>query len=91
MKFSKAKLQKKMTMVWDSRRFAEQICYFLDESCCFFDEKILLPLGLTAAASATDTIIQKKLVTSLGYENLEIREILLKRVTEIVANEVNEQ
>ena len=55
-------------MVWDSRRFPEQIAYFLDESCCFFDEKILLPLGLTAAASAIDTIIQKKLVISLGYE-----------------------
>ena len=70
-------------------------------------KSVLIPLGLTAAASAADTGIHKKILgsgnTTLIVSNNEIEDIikvtksledsglLLKGVTETVQNEVKEQ
>ena len=71
------------------------------------DKSVLIPLGLTAAASATDAGIHKKILGSgnnitLVISNDEINDIkivkshedsglLLKGITETVQNEVKEQ
>ena len=64
---------------------------------------VLIPLGLTSSASATDTGIHKKILGSVIISNDEIHDIikivksledsglLVKGVTETVQNEVKEQ
>ena len=66
-------------------------------------KSILIPLGLTAAASAIDAAIHKKIFesgfTTLIISNKEISDImkiiksglLIKDVSEIIKNETNEQ
>ena len=58
------------------------------------DKSVLLPLGLTAAASATDSAIQKKIhesgATILIISNKEIR-LLIKGVSEKSINEKKER
>ena len=50
----------------------------------------LIPLGLTAAASAADTAIQKKRI-SLDQKSLEDAALLIKGVGETVENEAIEE
>ena len=66
-------------------------------------KSILIPLGLTAAASAIDAAIHKKIFesgfTTLIISNKEISDImkivksglLIKDISEIIKNETNEQ
>ena len=53
-------------------------------------KSVLIPLGLTAAASAADAGINKKILES-GNTTLEDSNILLKGVTKTIENETKEQ
>ena len=53
-------------------------------------KSVLIPLGLTAAASAADAGIHKKILES-GNTTLEDSNILLKGVTKTIENETKEQ
>ena len=77
----------------------------INESSCSIGKNILAPLGITAAASAIDARIQKKIngsgTTTLITEEmnnilktvqvLEDSNILLKGVSEPIKNETKEQ
>lgn len=51
---------KKTTIKRIWKIFSKQTWRLFDERNCFFDKKILLQLGLAAAASASDAEIQNK-------------------------------
>ena len=60
-------------------------------------KSVLIPLGLTAAASATDAAIHKKMFrspfTALIFSNKKMEDtgLLIKRVSETIKNEAKEQ
>ena len=102
------KLPKAQFSIWRIFGFIiKQNSWPINESSCFTSKNLLAPLGITAAASAIDGAIQKKIYGSgrntLTISNEEMNDImkivqvledsniLLKGVTKTIKNETKEQ